>query len=27
MEEGEKLVEEMRRLYPSKLNEKLGGDE
>jgi uncharacterized protein (DUF433 family) len=27
MEEGEKLVEEMRRLFPSKLNEKLGGDE
>jgi uncharacterized protein (DUF433 family) len=27
MEEAEKLVEEMRRLYPSKLNEKLGGDE
>jgi uncharacterized protein (DUF433 family) len=27
MEEGEKIVEEVRRLYPSKLNKKLGGDE
>jgi uncharacterized protein (DUF433 family) len=27
MEQSEKLVEEMRRLYPSKLKEKLGGDE
>ena len=27
MEAGEKLVEEMRRLYPSKLKPKLAGDE